>query len=82
MERNFEREGNEKGNRPGFEAMTLLNFGARLRSRLIDSAYTTKQESKLFLLSSFCFAPMDAKPTDRPTPIIYLNTVPHKKITD
>jgi len=40
MERNSERdgEGNEKGNRPGFESMALLNSGARLRSRLIDSA--------------------------------------------
>jgi hypothetical protein len=40
MERNSERdgEGNEKGNRHGFESMALLNSGARLRSRLIDSA--------------------------------------------
>ena len=32
MERNSERdgEGNEKGNRPGFESMALLNSGARL----------------------------------------------------
>jgi hypothetical protein len=43
----------KKGNRPGFETTTLLNFGARLRSRLIDSANTTKHKGNVHTVR-FC----------------------------
>ncbi len=44
-----------KGNRPGFETMTLLRFGARLRSRLIDtsSANITKHEGNVHAVRLF-----------------------------
>jgi hypothetical protein len=42
-----------KGNRPEFETMTLLSFGARLRSRLIDSANITKHEGNVHAVRIF-----------------------------
>jgi hypothetical protein len=43
----------KKGNRPGFETMILLSFGARLRSRLIDSANITKHEGNVHAIRIF-----------------------------